>query len=70
MSWYSVPFTNLHKLRIKDGLSQRYGVKGIPALVILDGTSGRVVTKNGRGEYGKYFKGEYSTGSTFGCVVS
>ena len=62
-------FENLHKLRIKDDLSKKYSVRGIPALIVLDGESGNVVTMNGRGQYTSYFKGEYSTGSN-GCVVS
>lgn len=69
MPWLTVPFENLHKLRIKDDLSKKYSVRGIPALIVLDGESGNVVTMNGRGQYTSYFKGEYSTGSN-GCVVS
>ena len=70
MPWLSVPFSNLHKLRIKDELAGKYGVRGIPMLVVLDGSSGDVLTKNGRGEYVNYFKGEYETTSASGCVVS
>jgi len=70
MPWLTVPFENLHKLQVKDTLSQKFSVRGIPALIVLDGSSGKVVTKNGRGEYGKYFKGEYTTGSTSGCILS
>lgn len=70
MPWYSVPFSNLHKLQIKDGLSKKYGVRGIPALIILDGSNGNVISKNGRNVYDKYFMGEYKTGSTSGCIVS
>mmetsp|Transcript_40705 Transcript_40705/g.85516 ORF Transcript_40705/g.85516 Transcript_40705/m.85516 type:complete len:164 (-) Transcript_40705:394-885(-) len=69
MPWLSVPFANLHKLRIKDTLSSKYGVRGIPDLIVLDGTSGEVVARNGRGEYVNYFKGEYNTASG-GCIVS
>ena len=71
MPWLSVPFSNLHKLRIKDELSKKYGVRGIPMLVVLDGKTGEVITLNGRGEYGSYFKGRYagSQGSS-GCTVS
>mmetsp|Transcript_17447 Transcript_17447/g.37701 ORF Transcript_17447/g.37701 Transcript_17447/m.37701 type:complete len:163 (+) Transcript_17447:113-601(+) len=70
MPWLSVPFSNLHKLGIKDKLSGKYSVRGIPALIILDGNSGELVTKNGRGEYGSYFKGEYQSTSSSGCTVS
>ena len=67
MPWLSVPFSNLHKFRIKDDLSGKFGVRGIPMLVILDGSNGELVSKDGRGGYMSYFKGEYSTPS--GCVV-
>lgn len=69
MPWLSVPFSNLHKLGIKDKLSGKYGVGGIPCLVILDGSSGELVSKDGRGEYINYFKGEYKTPSSSGCIV-
>lgn len=67
MPWLAVPFGHLHKLRIKDQLSEKYGVRGIPDLIVLDGTSGEVVERNGRGEYATYFKGGTASG---GCVVS
>lgn len=71
MPWLSVPFPNLHKLLIKDNLSGKYGVRGIPCLVILDGSDGTLVSKDGRGAYSSYFKGEYNTSSgSSGCVVS
>ena len=70
MPWLSVPFSNLHSLKIKDELSSKYGVRGIPTLIVLDGKTGEVVTKNGRGEYANYFRGEYSSGPLSGCVVS
>lgn len=70
MPWLSVPFANLHKLRIKDALSKKYSVAGIPYLVVLD-SFGEVVTKKGRGEYAVYFRGEYQKGgASVGCVVS
>ena len=69
MPWVSVPFANLHKLRIKDTLSKKYSVRGIPALIVLDGSSGEVISTNGRGEYGNYFRGEYQT-SSLGCTIS
>eukprot|EP00584_Thalassiosira_punctigera_P019288 CAMPEP_0172550886 /NCGR_PEP_ID=MMETSP1067-20121228/33396_1 /TAXON_ID=265564 ORGANISM="Thalassiosira punctigera, Strain Tpunct2005C2" /NCGR_SAMPLE_ID=MMETSP1067 /ASSEMBLY_ACC=CAM_ASM_000444 /LENGTH=167 /DNA_ID=CAMNT_0013338567 /DNA_START=95 /DNA_END=598 /DNA_ORIENTATION=- len=70
MPWLSVPFSNLHKLRIKDELSGKYGVRGIPDLIVLDGNNCEVVERNGRGRYASYFKGEYETASPSGCVVS
>lgn len=41
MPWTAIPFENLGFL--KANLSMRYGVKGIPFLVILDAVSGRIV---------------------------
>mmetsp|Transcript_39099 Transcript_39099/g.81823 ORF Transcript_39099/g.81823 Transcript_39099/m.81823 type:complete len:165 (-) Transcript_39099:297-791(-) len=70
MPWLSVPFSNLHKLRIKDDLAGKFSVRGIPDLIVLDGSTGKVVNRNGRGEYVNYFKGEYDTGSSMGCAVS
>jgi len=69
MPWLSVPFTNLHKLRIKDELAGKFSVRGIPDLIVLDVSTGEVVSRNGREEYVNYFKGEYDTGSASGCVV-
>ena len=69
MPWPSVPFANLHKLRIKDDLSTRYAVRGIPALIVLDGISGEVVTTNGRGRYGEFFKGG-SSSVLSSCIAS
>lgn len=70
MPWLAVPFTNLSKLGIKDALAGKYGVRGIPMMVVLDGSTGEVVTSNGRGEYASYFKGEYPAAATGGCLVS
>jgi hypothetical protein len=70
MPWLSVPFSNLHKLRIKDALSTKYAVRGIPALIVLDGISADVVSLNGRGNYGEYFKGGYPSPSSSLCIVS
>mmetsp|Transcript_13468 Transcript_13468/g.20790 ORF Transcript_13468/g.20790 Transcript_13468/m.20790 type:complete len:164 (+) Transcript_13468:139-630(+) len=68
MPFYSVPFANLWLLHIKDKLSSRYGVRSIPTLVILNGQDGSVITKNGKGEYATYFKGEYEVPSS--CCIS
>lgn len=69
MPWFSVPHANLWRLNIKDDLSNKYGVRTIPTLVILDGESGEVITKNGKGEYSNYFKGDYQVASA-GCTIS
>jgi len=76
MPWLSVPFTNLHKLRIRDNLSGKYGVRMglLPDLIVLNGSGSsnggcEVVSRNGRGEYVSYFKGE-TAGSSWGCIMS
>ncbi|KAL3794621.1 hypothetical protein ACHAWO_007487 [Cyclotella atomus] len=63
MPWFSVPHAILWRLNIKDE------VRSIPTLVILDGESGEVITRNGKGEYSTYFKGDYQVASS-GCTVS
>ena len=71
MPWLSVPFSNLHRLRIKDALSTRYAIRGIPALIVLDGASADLVTADGRGRYGEYFKGVVaSSPSSSSCIAS
>jgi nucleoredoxin len=74
MPWLSVPFANLRKLHIKDSLSKQFNIAGIPALIILDGNSGELLSTNGRGLYTDYFKGEYPTSSSSsyfgGCIAS
>ena len=68
MPFYSVPFANLWLLNIKDKLSDRFAIRSIPTLVILNGQDGSVITKNGKGEYATYFKGEYEVPSS--CCIS
>ena len=68
MPFYSIPFANLWMLNLKDKLSNKYGIRSIPTLVILNGEDGSVVTKNGKGEYGNYFKGDYVVPSS--CCIS
>merc|ERR1719440_1989938 len=43
--WLALPYD---KRDLKTCLSKRFKVSGIPTLVILDGTTGEVVTKDGR----------------------
>jgi hypothetical protein len=45
MPWLALPFMS-HQL--KQSLSSQFGIRGIPALVILDGKSAKVVTMDGR----------------------
>lgn len=44
--WLALPFD---ERKTKTTLSEKYGVNGIPSLVILDGASGDIITKSGRG---------------------
>ena len=45
MPWLALPFGDDHKQK----LSQKYNVRGIPKLVIID-SNGELVTENGRGD--------------------
>merc|ERR1711871_538387 len=51
MPWLAVPFVDE---RVKERLNEKFGVRGIPCLVILDG-AGELVTKDGRGQVDQYF---------------
>jgi thiol-disulfide isomerase/thioredoxin len=55
MPWLALPFSDRTR---KSDLSVRYGVEGIPTLVIIDGASGAVIQKNGRGVVSGDPKGE------------
>lgn len=46
MPWAALPFENRTG---KADLSQRFGIEGIPALVVLDGISGKVINDDARG---------------------
>ena len=50
MSFYALPF---REYAIKTHLSDVYGVRGIPSLVLLDG-DGKLVKKNVRGRHGEF----------------
>jgi nucleoredoxin len=45
MPWLALQFAERER---KQELSSKFGVRGIPTLVLVDGTSGEVITKNGR----------------------
>jgi nucleoredoxin len=45
MPWLALPFAQRELVQI---LSKMFGVKGIPALILLDGDTGEVISKNGR----------------------
>jgi len=45
MPWLAVPFENRE---VKDKLSKQFKIQGIPSLIILDGATGDLITKDGR----------------------
>jgi len=51
MPWLALPFSERD---LKAKLGEKYGVRGIPCLVVLD-DQGNLVTKEGRAEVDKYF---------------
>ena len=51
MPFLAVPFAARD---VKEALGDKYGVRGIPCLVVLD-SNGELITKEGRGEVDKYF---------------
>lgn len=53
MPWLALPFEDRAK---KDMLSEKYGVRGIPTLVILDG-AGTLITTEGRAQVDQYLSG-------------
>eukprot|EP00930_Biecheleria_cincta_P079892 TRINITY_DN678_c0_g1_i1.p1 TRINITY_DN678_c0_g1~~TRINITY_DN678_c0_g1_i1.p1 ORF type:complete len:309 (+),score=54.63 TRINITY_DN678_c0_g1_i1:56-928(+) len=62
MPWLALPYEDRTR---KDMLSEKYGVRGIPTLVVLDG-AGNLVTTEGRGVVDKYLPG----GSAPCCTIS
>lgn len=50
MPWHALPFD---QRSIKDKLSEKFKVQGIPTLIILD-DNGQLVSANGRAQYKKY----------------
>jgi len=52
MPWCSVPFSAPNFAKVKNSLSEYFGVSGIPSLAIVDADADRtVITKNGRGPF-------------------
>ncbi len=47
MPWIALPF---QERDLKATLCDKYGVTGIPCLVLLNGATGELITKDGRGE--------------------
>eukprot|EP00658_Telonema_sp_P-2_P002610 TRINITY_DN1097_c0_g1_i16.p1 TRINITY_DN1097_c0_g1~~TRINITY_DN1097_c0_g1_i16.p1 ORF type:complete len:172 (-),score=48.88 TRINITY_DN1097_c0_g1_i16:499-1014(-) len=50
MSFFAMPYSDRNR---KEELSSKYGVKGIPTLVLLD-AGGTLVEQNIRGDHGKF----------------
>ena len=59
MPWLALPFEDR---AAKDRLSEKFGVRGIPTLVVLDGT-GNLVTLEGRAQFEKYLDGSAVEGA-------
>lgn len=56
MPWLALPYGDR---ALKDKLSKKYGVSGIPTLVIVDAKTGELVTKKARGNVSKDPKAEH-----------
>merc|ERR1719321_186943 len=50
MPWTAVPFADR---ALKEKLSKKFSVSGIPKLIVLNGADGNVISENGRGEVQK-----------------
>jgi len=46
MPWSAIPYSDSKR---RDALNQLFEVEGIPTFILLDGATGRVITKNARG---------------------
>ena len=47
MPWPALPY---EARAAAEAAGERFGVQGIPALIVLDGATGALVTKDGRGK--------------------
>jgi len=65
MPWHALPFDQRDT---KEKLSAKFGVQGIPMLIVLD-AEGKLVTSNGRAEYQKYLPGAGGGGKGAACCV-
>ena len=66
MPWLALPFAARDA---KSALGEKYGVRGIPSLIVLDGT-GELVTKEGRAQVDTFFSGDGKAAKTGGCAIS
>jgi len=64
MPWHALPFDQRDA---KNKLSDKFGVQGIPMLIVLD-DKGQLVTSDGRAEYKKYLSG--GAGGATCCVIA
>ena len=65
MPWFALPVAARDA---KSALGEKYGVRGIPSLVVLDST-GKLVTKEGRGQVDTFFS-DGAKAKKCGCVIS
>jgi nucleoredoxin len=72
MPWMCLPFSARED---KERISDAYGVSGIPCLVLLDGATGKLISKDGRAiimqdQKGDQFPWEnFSAGGKGGCIL-
>ena len=72
MPWMCLPFSARED---KERISNAYGVSGIPCLVLLDGATGKLISKDGRAiimqdQKGDQFPWEnFSAGGKGGCIL-
>lgn len=45
MPWAALPFS---ESSVKEALSEKFGISGIPALIVLNGATGEVIDRAGR----------------------
>ena len=50
MPWLAIPFEDRDA---PETLMDKYGVHGIPSLILVDGATGKTITKEGRGKMTK-----------------
>ena len=72
MPWLALPFSERD---LKGSLSGKYGVNGIPSLILLDGATGEIITKDGRSvimqdQSGNDFPWAGSAQSGSGCILA
>jgi len=65
MPWLALPYD---QQVVKEKLSNKFGVQGIPMLIVLDG-QGQLVTPNGRQEYAKYLSGGKAASKGGACCT-